>query len=159
MILRAGPLDELARLRFDLSAVIVAVELATNSTYAAQAIIEDNVRVPAYDGPPLEGMSGEAFTIDLHRRLELPWRRGAFLISATGPDIVTSFSASATSLANVGPGLGSLDHSSDFLAIPALGRGVAMIQMLLGRLEIYPVILALSVVTLRGPNLLRRRAS
>ncbi len=84
---------------------------------------------------------------------------GAFLISATGPDIVTSFSASATSLANVGPGLGSLDHSSDFLAIPALGRGVAMIQMLLGRLEIYPVILALSVVTLRGPNLLRRRTS
>jgi len=35
-----------------------------------------------------------------------------------------------------------------------------MVQMLLGRLEIYPVILALSVITLRIPRTLhpRRRA-
>jgi Trk-type K+ transport system membrane component len=32
-----------------------------------------------------------------------------------------------------------------------------MAQMLLGRLEIYPVILALSVITLRIPNALRPR--
>ena len=81
---------------------------------------------------------------------------GSFLIAATGPDLVTSFSASATALGNVGPGLGELDHTGDYLAIPPLGRGVAMIQMLLGRLEIYPVILALSVVTLRVPRLRRR---
>ena len=29
---------------------------------------------------------------------------GSFLIAATGPDMITSFSASATSLGNVGPG-------------------------------------------------------
>ncbi len=63
--------------------------------------------------------------------------------------MITSFSASATALGNVGPGLGDLDHSGDFLSIPATGRAIAMVQMLLGRLEIYPVILALSVVTLR----------
>ncbi|MEM1333300.1 MAG: TrkH family potassium uptake protein [Actinomycetota bacterium] len=74
---------------------------------------------------------------------------GSFLIAATGPDMITAFSASATALGNVGPGLGDLDHSGDFRAIPALGRSIAMTQMLLGRLEIYPVILALSVVTLR----------
>jgi trk system potassium uptake protein TrkH len=34
-----------------------------------------------------------------------------------------------------------------------------MVQMLLGRLEIYPVILALSVVTLRVPHILLRRAT
>jgi len=74
---------------------------------------------------------------------------GSFFIAATGPDMITAFSASATSLGNVGPGLGDLDHTGDFLAVPALGRAIAMAQMLLGRLEIYPVILALSVVTLR----------
>ena len=79
---------------------------------------------------------------------------GAFLIAATGPDLVTAFSASATALGNVGPGFGALDHTGDFTAIPALGRAVAMLQMLLGRLEIYPVILALSVVTLRLPKFL-----
>ncbi len=77
---------------------------------------------------------------------------GAFLIAATGPDVLTSFSASATALGNVGPGFGDLDHTGDFLQIPPLGRAVAMLQMLLGRLEIYPVILAMSVVTLRLPQ-------
>jgi trk system potassium uptake protein TrkH len=85
---------------------------------------------------------------------------GAVLIGMTGPDIVTSFSSSATAFGNVGPGLGALDHANDFLSIPRLGRVVAMAQMLLGRLEIYPVILALSVVTLRLPKaMLPRRKS
>ena len=82
---------------------------------------------------------------------------GAVLISATGPDMITSLSSSATAFGNVGPGLGSLDHANDFLSIPAPGRAIAMAQMLLGRLEIYPVILALSVVTLRIPKALHLR--
>jgi trk system potassium uptake protein TrkH len=77
---------------------------------------------------------------------------GSFAIAATGPDLITSFSASATSLGNVGPGLGLLDHTGDFTVIPPAGRWIATLQMLLGRLEIYPVILALSVVTLRLPK-------
>ncbi|WP_420451534.1 TrkH family potassium uptake protein [Ilumatobacter sp.] len=81
---------------------------------------------------------------------------GSFAIAATGPDMITAFSASATSFGNVGPGLGGLDHTGDFLAIPRLGRAVAMVQMLLGRLEIYPVILAMSVFTLRLPRPGRR---
>jgi len=84
---------------------------------------------------------------------------GAVAISATGPDMITSFSASATAFGNVGPGLGALDHAGDFLAIPRPGRWIAMGQMLLGRLEIYPVILALSVVTLRIPRAFHRRRS
>lgn len=84
---------------------------------------------------------------------------GSFLIAATGPDLITSFSASATSLGNVGPGLGALDHTGDFLALPRVGRWVAIVQMLLGRLEIYPVILALSVVTLRLPRTMLPRRS
>ncbi len=82
---------------------------------------------------------------------------GAFLISATGPDMITSFSSSATAFGNVGPGLGDLDHANDFLSIPPPGRWVAMVQMLLGRLEIFPLILALSVVTLRIPRVVRPR--
>ncbi|WP_394944407.1 TrkH family potassium uptake protein [uncultured Ilumatobacter sp.] len=85
---------------------------------------------------------------------------GSFAIAATGPDLITSFSASATALGNVGPGLGLLDHTGDFTVIPPTGRWIATLQMLLGRLEIYPVILALSVVTLRIPKrVLPRRRS
>lgn len=74
---------------------------------------------------------------------------GAMVIALTGPDIITSFSAAATAFGNVGPGLGDVGPTSDFLALPRFARWVTMVQMLLGRLEIYPVILALSVVTLR----------
>jgi trk system potassium uptake protein TrkH len=74
---------------------------------------------------------------------------GALLIALTGPDLVTSFSAAATSFGNVGPGLGDVGPSSDFLTLAWPARVVTMAQMLLGRLEIYPVVLALSVVTLR----------
>jgi trk system potassium uptake protein TrkH len=74
---------------------------------------------------------------------------GAIVIALTGPDIITSFSAAATAFGNVGPGLGDVGPTNDFLQLPRLARWVTMVQMLLGRLEIYPVILALSVVTLR----------
>lgn len=74
---------------------------------------------------------------------------GAIAIALTGPDIVTSFSAAASAFGNVGPGLGDVGPTHDFLNLPRFARWVTMVQMLLGRLEIYPVILALSVVTLR----------
>ncbi|MEO6651148.1 MAG: TrkH family potassium uptake protein [Ilumatobacteraceae bacterium] len=74
---------------------------------------------------------------------------GAVAIALTGPDIITSFSAAATAFGNVGPGLGAVGPTNDFLELPRLARWVTMVQMLLGRLEIYPVILALSVVTLK----------
>jgi trk system potassium uptake protein TrkH len=74
---------------------------------------------------------------------------GAMVIALTGPDILTSFSAAGTAFGNVGPGLGDVGPTHDFLELPRLARWVTMGQMLLGRLEIYPVILALSVVTLR----------
>jgi trk system potassium uptake protein TrkH len=74
---------------------------------------------------------------------------GALLIALTGPDLITSFSAAATSFGNVGPGLGQVGPTSDFLELPPLARVVAMGQMLLGRLEIYPLLLALAPITLR----------
>jgi len=74
---------------------------------------------------------------------------GAIAIALTGPDLITSFSAAATAFGNVGPGLGDVGPTGDFLTLPRAARWVTMGQMLLGRLEIYPVILALSVVTLR----------
>ncbi len=71
---------------------------------------------------------------------------GAVIISLTGVDLVTALSASATSFGNVGPGLNDVGPSSDFLTLPRLARWVAMGNMLLGRLEIYPILLALAAL-------------
>lgn len=74
---------------------------------------------------------------------------GAVVIALTGADLTTSFSAAASSFGNVGPGLGDIDPSGDYRNLTPVARAVTMVQMLLGRLEIYPVILALSGITLR----------
>jgi len=69
-----------------------------------------------------------------------------FLIVLTGTDLVTAFSAAATTFGNVGPGLGDVGPSSDFLNLPRFARWVSTGNMILGRLEIYPVLLALAAI-------------
>ncbi len=68
---------------------------------------------------------------------------GGLLIALTGEDVITAFSASATTLGNVGPGLGDVGPRSDFAGLSVFARLVCIVNMLLGRLEIYPVLLAL----------------
>lgn len=79
------------------------------------------------------------------------------LIALTGADLLTAFSAAATLFGNVGPGLGEVGPTDDFLNLPRLGRWVGMGAMLLGRLEIYPILLALVALPLRGPRRLVAR--
>ncbi len=69
---------------------------------------------------------------------------GAILIALSGSDLVTSFSAAATAFGNVGPGLADVGPRSDFMAVSPFARIVATVLMLLGRLEIYPILLALA---------------
>lgn len=90
---------------------------------------------------------------------------GAIYTALAGADIVTAFSASATAIGNVGPGLGDISPAHNFLAVPRSARVVAMGLMLLGRLEIYPILLALASLPFRfrprrrakGPRIISRR--
>lgn len=79
----------------------------------------------------------------------------AMLLLITGADLVTGLSGAASSLGNVGPGLGDIAPDSDFRNIPRPGRLISLVAMLLGRLEIYPVLLALSAIPIL-PRRLRR---
>lgn len=64
-----------------------------------------------------------------------------FLVAASGSDPVTAISAVASSMGNVGPGLGDVGPTTDYLNLHEAGRGVLMITMLAGRLELFPVFL------------------
>lgn len=70
----------------------------------------------------------------------------ALIIAMTGVDMLTALSAAATSFGNVGPGLGEIGPTHDFLNLPRPARWVAILAMLLGRLEIYPLLLALVAI-------------
>ena len=64
--------------------------------------------------------------------------------STTELDFVTSLSAAATSLANVGPGLGEMiGPENSFYEIRTFAKWVLIFSMLLGRLEILTVLVIL----------------
>lgn len=60
------------------------------------------------------------------------------LLIATGEDQVTAFSAIATSMNNTGPGLGEV--AANFTTLSGPGKWICVLAMLLGRLEVYPLI-------------------
>ncbi len=63
----------------------------------------------------------------------------AVLFSATGLDVVTSTTASASALGNMGPGLGSIGPSDNWGHFSVMAKWIASFTMLLGRLEIFTV--------------------
>jgi trk system potassium uptake protein TrkH len=67
----------------------------------------------------------------------------AVLLAGLGVDFVTSFSAVAATLGNIGPGFGAVGPTENFALIPAAGKWLLIWCMLLGRLEIYTVIILL----------------
>jgi len=64
----------------------------------------------------------------------------ALILAGLGMDPISAFSAVAACIFNVGPGLGSVGPTQNFLAVPFLGKWVLILGMILGRLEIYTVI-------------------
>ena len=62
-------------------------------------------------------------------------------IAGSGFDLVSSASAVASCFGNVGPGLGSFGPSSNYLLVPDAGKWLLSFLMIVGRLEIYPVVL------------------
>jgi trk system potassium uptake protein TrkH len=60
------------------------------------------------------------------------------LMMATGLDQVTAFSAVAATLNNLGPGLGEV--AAGFMTVPDPAKWIAVIGMLLGRLEIFTLL-------------------
>jgi len=65
----------------------------------------------------------------------------SFIMTILGLDIVSAMASVAATLGNVGPGLGLVGPIQTYAFIPPLGKIVLTICMLLGRLEIYTVLI------------------
>ncbi len=63
------------------------------------------------------------------------------LLSLTGLDFVTSISGAATSISNVGPGLGTIiGPNGDFSSLPDSSKWILTFGMILGRLELFAIL-------------------
>jgi len=62
-------------------------------------------------------------------------------VSAANPlDLITATSAVAASIGNIGPGLGEVGPMSNYAGIPDLAKWLLSSLMIVGRLEIFPVL-------------------
>ncbi len=65
------------------------------------------------------------------------------LLAATGVDLITSGAAVIATLSNIGPGLGSVGPTDNYAHLPELAKGILVVCMLMGRLELYTVLVLL----------------
>lgn len=75
---------------------------------------------------------------------------GAVAVGLLEGDFVVAFSASAQAIGNIGPGLGAVGPMASYADLHPLSKGVLILQMWAGRIEILPVVLLFS------PELWRR---
>lgn len=69
---------------------------------------------------------------------------GVLVMSAFGLDFMTTLGAVATSLGNIGPGLGTVGPVDNFAHLPQAGKWFLAFLMLLGRLELFTVLMLLT---------------
>ena len=69
---------------------------------------------------------------------------GALVFSMFGIDFESSVGLAASSLGNVGPALGDFGPVNNYAALPALGKWWASFLMLIGRLELFTVLILLT---------------
>ena len=74
---------------------------------------------------------------------------GCLLVCLDGFDLTTSFTAALTCLSNVGPGLGAVGPMENIAAFSPLSKVVLSLAMLIGRLEIFPMLILFSPATWR----------
>lgn len=72
---------------------------------------------------------------------------GSLIMAGLGLDLTSAVSSVAATLGNIGPGLGSVGATGNYADIPFLGKWVLIVCMLLGRLEVYSVVILLMPLT------------
>ena len=68
---------------------------------------------------------------------------------AFGLDFTTGVTASIASIGNVGPGFGDVGSMSNYSAFPSILKVTGMIEMLIGRLEIFPILYLFRSIRIR----------
>lgn len=101
------------------------------------------VLIPTYNRRPLEeGVGGSVMAFFFLYAFAVIII--ALLLSATGLDFITALSGAATAVSNVGPGLGeTIGPAGTFASLPDTAKWVMCIGMLLGRLELFTILVLL----------------
>lgn len=100
----------------------------------------NGVFIPQFDGKPLPAdVPGAVMSFFFAYMLSFMFL--SLALSMVGLDFITSISGAATSISNVGPGLGEIiGPSGNFQPLPDSAKWILCAGMILGRLEIFTVL-------------------
>ena len=102
------------------------------------------VFIPHYNGKPIPDTAAGA-VMGFFFLYALVFALLAMGLSFTGLDFMTSMSGAVTSLSNVGPGFGEIiGPVGNFQPLADSSKWILIFGMLLGRLEMFPVLVLLS---------------
>jgi trk system potassium uptake protein TrkH len=110
----------------------------------ARLVRPHGVFVPTFNGRPIPEAAAIA-TMAFIFMFALSFSVFALLLSMLGLDYLTAMSGALTALANVGPGLGDIiGPAGNFSTLPESAKWLLAAAMLLGRLELFTVLVLLT---------------
>jgi trk system potassium uptake protein TrkH len=116
----------------------------------ARLVRPHGVFIPMYNGRPLPEAAAIAVMAFIFM-FGLSFAVFAIALSALGLDYLTAMSGALTALANVGPGLGEIiGPAGNFSTLPESAKWLLAIAMLLGRLELFTVLILFTPAFWRG---------
>lgn len=126
---------------FKVSRLIIAFKKIKSDI--KQTIDPKRVSVLTFEGSPLEkgieqSVGNYALLYSLIAGLSI------LIVSSQTPDLLSAVSTVFTAFNNIGPGLGNYGPLANFREIGSLTKCVMIFNMLLGRLEIYPMLIIFS---------------
>lgn len=124
----------------------ILIYLKTVKKEIAQLCHPRNVKVIKIDGKPLAHNILRSANIFFIVYMVI-FVTSTLLISIDEFDLVTNFTAVASALGNIGPGLSLVGPVRNFDLFSPLSKYVLMFDMLAGRLEIFPMLVLLSPST------------
>ena len=99
-----------------------------------------NIKKINMDGKPVEHEVVRAVNVYFITIMGI-FTLSVFLVSLEGRDLVTNFTAVASCLNNIGPGLSEVGPTRNFGGLTGFTKYVLMFDMLAGRLELFPLLL------------------
>ncbi|HCJ07664.1 MAG TPA: potassium transporter KefA [Lachnospiraceae bacterium] len=124
----------------------IMIYLKTVKKEIAQLCHPRNVKIIKIDGKPLAHNALRSANIFFIVYM-LIFVASTLLISIDEFDLVTNFTAVASALGNIGPGLSLVGPTGNFDLYSGFSKYVLMFDMLAGRLELFPLLVCLSPST------------
>lgn len=110
-----------------------------------------SVRKPRLDGKPLDDSSMRSILIYFAFFIII-FAVSVIIVSIDGQDLITNFTAVAATINNIGPGLSLVGPIKNYGLFSDLSQVVLMLDMLAGRLELFPLVLLFYPPTWMGKS-------